>query len=200
MAADPTKLLTTAGKLSTGLALGGTLLELGLGISQLVQANKLKKTQRPVITTPKSLTDYVTGRKFRAGTYGLPGQGRIEAKMAGQTAATTRAIQQSGQSQGAQLAALAALDQQSKSQMADLGIQAAQQKMQNELAYDEAKLQLASEEMRQRQYNIMDPFDEKRKAYAALYQGGMTNLRDFASGTSKIFDAVAGVAKEAVKA
>jgi len=174
-------------KISPYIAAGGAALGLGLGIAQLAKAGRMRNIRRPVMTTPQPLLDYYRGAKFRAGTYGLPGQGQIEAKLGRQTASALRGIQQSGASSAEQIAGIAALDQASKEQVADLGVQAAQFKNQQERYADQARLAMAQQQMREFEYNQAQPFDQQRMAQAALYQGGITNLSDFAGNLSKLF-------------
>lgn len=175
------------GAASPWIAAGGAALQLGIGISQLMKARKLRDTKRPTMTTPEELSDLYRRRKFAAGVYGLPGQGQIEAKMARQQAGSLRAIQQSGQSAASQIAGIAAIDQASKEATERLGVQAAQYKSQQEQLYDQAQREMAGQKMREWQYNVADPFQEKKLAYASLYQSGITSLSQFASNTAKLF-------------
>lgn len=190
--------LSGLAKASPWIAAGGAALQLGLGIAQMIRASKLRKTPRQPMTTPKELTEMYNRRKFAAGTFGLPGQGQLEAKLARQQASSQRAIQQSGQTSASQLASLAALDQASKESMERLGVQAAQYKTQQEQLYDQAQREMAAQKMREWQYNVAQPFQDKQLAYASLYQGGMTNLSQFASNAAKIFSNAYGSDTEKV--
>lgn len=172
------------------IAAGGAALQLGLGVAQLIKARKLKDTKMPLMTTPKALTALYKRRKFAAGTYGLPGQGQIEAKMARQQAASLRGIQQSGSNAASQIAGIAAVDQSSKEATERLGVQAAQYEMQQDQLLDQAEREMAAQEMREFQYNLDQPFRDKKLAYASLYQGGITNLSQFASNTAEIFSSL----------
>lgn len=172
---------------SPWIALGGAALQGVLGISQLVQARRLRDTVRKPMTTPKALTEYLQRRKFGASVYGMPGQGQMEAKLARTTAGTVGAIERSGMSGAEKLGAIAAVDQSTKEAQQQMGVSGAQFKQGQEMAYDQALGQMAAEERRQFDYNVAQPFRSKELAYASLYQGGMTNLKDFATGTSKIF-------------
>lgn len=172
---------------SPWIAAGGAALQLGLGIAQMIKANKLKRTKQPTKTTPQAQLDLLARRKFAAGVRGLPGQGQIERQMAQQQAGAVRGIQQSGQSSAAQLGAIAAIDQQTKQAQANLGVQGAQFNAQNQQLLDQAQQELAAQQRAEQEYNVLGPFRDKQLAQAALYQGGMTNISQFAANMSKIF-------------
>lgn len=178
---------TGLASLSPWVAAGGAALQLGLGIGQLLKARKMRDIKRPMMTTPKALTELYSRRKFAAGTYGLPGQGQIEAKMARQQAASMRGIRESGQSAASQIAGIAAIDQTSKEATERLGVQGAQFNAQNQQLLDQVQRELAAQQRAEQEYNALGPFRDKQLAYAALYQGGMTNLAQFASNTAEIF-------------
>jgi hypothetical protein len=185
--ADENKLATALGAASPYAALAGALLPLGVGISQLGKSRRMRDIRRPVMTTPQPLLDYLRGAQFRAGTYGLPGQGQMEAKLARQTAATQRAIQQSGQTSAEQMAALAAADQATKEQIASMGVEAARRKDVMEQQLGEAQKVMSEQKLREFQYNLAKPFEEQKFAAGALYQASMGNLSQFAENLSKLF-------------
>lgn len=169
------------------LAAAGGALQAGVGIDQLIKAHRMRNIKRPMMTTPKEMTEYLGRRRFAAGTFGLPGQAQTEAKIGRQSAGSLQAIKQSGQTPAEMIAGISAVDQNTKESMANLGVQAAGFENQEELLYDQALQQMAQQKMKEQEYNVLRPFEDQRLAQAALYQGGMTNLGDFASNMSELF-------------
>lgn len=164
----------------------GSLFQAGIGAKQLYDARKLKNVQRPIMTTPQALIDLYKRRKFSAGVYGMPGMGQIKAGMDRRTAGSLAAIKQSGQSAAEMMAGISAVDQATKEQEQALGVQAAQYQAGQQQLLDQAQREMAAEERRQEEANILAPFREKKLAQAALYEGGMRNLFDFAKNLSGI--------------
>lgn len=130
-------------------------------------------TKRPPYEIPQAMKDYLAQAKFRAATSGLPGEGRIKARMGAQTASSQRAIQQSGQSAASQLQALAALDQSSKNQIAELGVQSARQKERDLGQLYSAEQAMAGEQRRQWEWDKRGPY-ENAMATAARLQKAST--------------------------
>lgn len=70
--------------------------QLGTSLYQMYQGNKLGKTARPDSVTPQAATQALNNAKMMASMTELPGQSRIEDKLAGDTASATDAIKQMG--------------------------------------------------------------------------------------------------------
>lgn len=168
------------------IAAAGAALQAGVGIKQLIDAQKLKNIQQPQAKTTQALTDLYRSAKFRAGVYGMPGMGQIKTGMDRRTAGSLAAIKQSGRSSAEMMAGIAAVDQATKEQEQALGVQAAQYQAGQQQLLDQARREMAAEERRQEEANILAPFREKKLAQAALYEGGMRNLFDFAKNLSGI--------------
>lgn len=179
--------LATLSSLSPWFAAGGALLQLGLGIGQMSKQSKLSRTRRPTMTTPQALTELYKARKFGAAKSGMPGERKYLANMQRQQASGLEAIRQSGQSGSSQLAAISALDQNTKQSAERMAAQEAQFQVGQEQMLDQTRRELAAQQRAEQEYNVLAPFRDKQLAQAALYQGGMTNISQFAANMSKIF-------------
>jgi len=172
---------------SPWIAAGGAALQLGLGIGQLVKANRLKGVKQPLMTSPQALTELYRARKFGAAKSGMPGERKYLANIARQQASSLEAIRQSGQSGASQLASIAAVDQAGKQSAERMATQEAQFQVGQEQMLDQARREMAAQQRAEQEYNVLQPFRDKRLAQAAAYQAGFTNINDFATNMSKIF-------------
>lgn len=148
------------------------LFKIGAGINYSAQSRKYAKTKRPAYEIPQAMKDYLAQTKFAAGVYGLPGQGAIEAKLGRQTAATQRAIQQSGQSSASQLAALAAADQSTKESVAELGVEAAQYRAARQNELYSAERAMAQEQKAAWEWDKQMPYLDAMRTAAKLEEYG----------------------------
>lgn len=168
------------------IAAAGAALQAGVGIKQLIDAQKLKNIQQPLAKTPQALTDLYRGAKFRAGVYGMPGSAKTRAAMDRRSAEALQSIKRAGGSSAEIISGLTSIDRATKEQEQALGVQGAQFQAQQQQLLDQARREMAAEERRQEEANILAPFREKKLAQAALYEGGMRNLFDFAKNLSGI--------------
>ena len=163
------------------------LFKIGQGIAYGQQSRKYAKTPRPKYEIPQSIKNYLAQTKFRAGAVTLPGQGQIEAKMGRQMASSARGIQESGQSSGAILQALAGLNQQGIQQQADLGVQGAQ--MQDRRMGDlyGAQMAMAEQELAQFDWDKRRPYLDAMTTAAELQKASREGIYYGTEGLSKIF-------------
>lgn len=158
------------------------------GIKSIEYANQAREygsTPRPEYEIPEQMTKALRGAEFAAGAFGLPGEGRIQARMGAQTAAAQRGIMQSGQTSAEQIAGIAALDQNTKEQIANLGVEAAQRKDRLQRYLDQTRSQYANYEDKKWQLNKFDPYlnamRAAREAELASTQGFASTLQSFAN-------------------
>jgi len=158
--------------------------------SQRKRSEQYSKVQRPKYEIPENIKKYLAQTKFRAGAVTLPGQGQIEAKMGRQMASSARGIQESGQSSGAILQALAGLNQQGIQQQADLGVQGAQ--MQDRRMGDlyGAQRAMAVEEGKQFLYDEDEPYRNAMKLAQELDEASRSNRQVGIEGLSGIAQSV----------
>lgn len=168
------------------IAAAGAALQAGVGIKQLIDAQKLKNIQQPLAKTPQALTDLYRSAKFRAGVYGMPGLAKTRAAMDRRSAESLQAIKRAGGSSAEIISGLTSIDRATKEQEQALGVQGAQYQAGQQQVLGQVQREMAAEERRQEEANILAPFREKKLAQAALYEGGMRNLFDFAKNLSGI--------------
>lgn len=157
--------------------------QLGSGLVQGVRGMLLGGRRRPRYRIPKEITENVglaQGAFNASSRYGLPGQGRMEDRLRGSQAASMQAIQQSQQSPAAMLTGFAAVDQNTKNALADMGVRAADFRQQNMDAnmrtLMSAKNALAQYRDREFKMNRMQPWQQAMAASGALRNSAMQNI------------------------
>lgn len=180
--------------LIAGAAAVPQLVKIGAGIGYGIKSKKYAKAQRPAYEIPQAYKDYLAQTKFRAGTFGLAGQGAIESKLARQSATSARAIERSGQSAASKIAGIAALDQASKEQVSELGVQAARQNERELQDFYQAQRLMGSEQMRQWEWDKRGPYENAMATAARLQEasqeaifGGLEGLSDIALSGMELY-------------
>lgn len=162
------------------------LFKIGAGIFSGIRSAKYAKTPRPAYEIPQAYKDFLAATKFRAGTSGLPGQGQIEARLARQTAGSMGAIQRSGRSAASQIAGIAALDQASKEQVAELGVQGARQDERDLQQMYEAQRLMGTEQRRQWEWDKRGPYENAMATAARLQEASQQAIFTGLEGISGI--------------
>lgn len=160
------------------------LYKIGVGIHQLNKSKQFNRT-RPVYQTPENLKKLLNITKFESSVGGLPGQSRIERNIGQGQANSINAVQRSGSSPAAMMAAISGIDQNTKNTYGDLGVQGAQYRDQKQGDYQRALGMMVEDERQAFQWNQADPYLQDMAAKAALKNAGLGNigtaLDDFSS-------------------
>jgi len=151
--------------------------QIAMGIYQMSQAKKYARHKRPEYKIPDALQTYLLNARQRANTYGLPGQGALENKINAQSGIGTQTLMQSQQSPASIAAGVAALDQNSKGAMAQLGVEGARFKAGQQGAQDNALQMMAAEQKKQWEWDRQSPYLNAMAAAAALNGAGMQNIQ-----------------------
>lgn len=167
---------------SSLLSLAPSVFEGGSGIGQLFRA-KNYDSARPTYNTPQPVNDNVTLAKRlynAANSYGLPGQGRIEAKIDESSAGARRGIENSQQDPASMLLGYSAVDKNTKDSYADLGVKAANFRNQN-ISNTASRLMgannvLAQYKDREFDWNEKQPYEADMRMASALRNAGMQNI------------------------
>jgi hypothetical protein len=153
-----------------------------LGLGQLI-AGGLMNPKRPTYRMPSEIGQNVDFAKnlYGASTlYGMPGQGAINNQNQSALATALRSYQQSQQNPAAMLAGVTATTANQLRTNADIGIRAAQDRM-NRMNAASARLMsarkdLASYKDKEFQLNEYEPYKAQAAAKSALIGGGIQNL------------------------
>lgn len=164
-----------------GIGLGLlTAAQFGYGIynseKQRKEADKIRKsTVRPKYRIPDATKELVRKTAFDAGTYGLPGQGQMEARLDQSGAATRRSIRESGLSPAAMMAAYAASQGVTDSQQTQIGINAAQHRERANSIYNQSLQLMAGQEQNQWDWDSKEKYLDATAAASALENAYLRN-------------------------
>jgi len=163
------------------------LFKIGQGIAYGNQSRKYAKTPRPKYEIPQSIKNYLAQTKFQASTAGLPGMGNIVRSNDRGSASRIKAVQGSGMTGAAQLGAIAAIDQQSKEVIGDLGVKEAQYRAERQQDLYGAQMAMAEQELAQFDWDKRRPYLDAMKTAADLQTASREGIYYGTEGLSKIF-------------
>lgn len=154
-----------------------------LGTAQIIGSLLMGKKDRPTYVTPEGITknQKLAQNLYGASTtYGMPGQGAINNQMAQTYATNLRAIRESQQTPASMLAGITAATANQQRTNADLGIKAAQDRL-NRMNAAAARAMAANQTAAQYkdkefEYNQAKPFSEYQNTKAQLFGGGIQNF------------------------
>lgn len=173
--------------ISPYIAALGPAIQLGYGINQIIEANRLKRTPQPPYQIAPSATMARNMAVSRAGMYGYPGMAQDISRVYRSMSNIMSERGQSGLSGSQKMNLLGALVPKTQQQIADIGAMSAREKAANERQAQSMLMAYAPYETKKFETDIMKSFYDKEKAAAALLQAGPTNLFDFSKNLSEIF-------------
>lgn len=154
-----------------------------LGAAQILGGLLMPRKNRPTYITPEGITknQQLAQNLYGASTlYGIAGQGAINNQNQSALATALRSYQQSQQNPAAMLAGVTGTTANQMKTNANLGIQAAQDRI-NKMNAASARLMSANQTAAQYKdkefkYNEADPYSEYQNTKAQLFGGGIQNF------------------------
>lgn len=162
------------------------------GISQTRKGKELLKTPRPEYQIPEGATGALNTSQYLAGLNGLPGQEQIQQSMDANTASALGNMKQSVDNPASILNNVGRLANSQNNQQRQLGIQAAQFKVQNMRNYQQQLNAYAQWQNAANGWNIYQPYQQKMTQGMNLLNAGVTNTfggaNDIAAGIGGVGD------------
>ena len=146
------------------------------GLRQGAEARRLEKRfKRPKMKTPDAAIQNNLMARNMAGTYGLPGQGKLQNQLDADVAQYLSNIEVSQQSPAAQAAAALAMEKNKMAQDAKLGIEAARNQQANLNNLYNQNSVLAGYQMANWTYNERMPYEQAMEAARMLKNASIQN-------------------------
>ena len=173
------------------ISLAPSLFKGGEALWQGAKANQFARHPRPTYNIPTPITDNYNLAKSalgQASQYGLPGQGRIENKMAASGAGALNTLQNSQYSPAAIAAGAAAVDANTKNSIADLGVKADTYRANNmrearSEVYNTGKM-LSGYQDKQWDWNSKSPYLQAMMTASALRNASKMNANSAITGAA----------------
>ncbi len=165
-----------------GAAMGGvnSLMKLGMGIKQLIDGKKIQRKLdaqgRPLETTPQAFTEMEGLVRSQYLDPRLMGETEMKEQIRAQGANQIQNITQTAGSGVDALMAYNLANNNTNSQLLNVDLQSAQQRMNDYRQFLDVLGQKAQLQQSQFQSNVMQPYMEKAAQAQALKQSGLTNM------------------------
>ena len=160
--------------IGAGLGAVNSLLQTGLGISQLMQARKYR-TQRPTYEMPEEIGNQLALRQQQLNAR-MPGARQMERNLAASAESARYNQQQGAQSSAELLAAQGATQGTTNRALRDLQISEAQDYERRTQGLERAQMNMANARDKEFHVNQMDPYMEDSATRSALIEGGFQNI------------------------
>jgi|GEM_PF-5152123 len=162
---------------SSLIGLGAGALSAGIGIGQHARGeNILRNLHRPTYYIPGSQNGALNVAQSQYDDSSLPGQAGLENQLSANTAAGLTAAQQSSSSSGDVIDAITKLYKNQNQGNINLGIEAARNHLQNAMNLQNELGNQAQYEDKAFNYNINDPYQEKKQEGQSLVTAGNQNI------------------------
>lgn len=164
----------------------------GMGIYDRAQGKKmLRDLKDPIATIPESSTEALMRAKTLASSNRLPGQTGIEQKLDAGLAGTTAGAMRAGTDSGSILQAIVGANARRNDSQVDLGIAGAENRFRNEQGVLGQLGNMAEEEKRVFDINVMQPFQRKLSSAFSTIQNGNQLI---SGGSGQATGAISGYA------
>jgi hypothetical protein len=160
-----------------------TLFQAGKGIADLIQGNAFSNTPRPQYNIPPEVAQQVALARSGAASPLLPGQGLMEDKIKGNTAAGVNTAIQGGNPNGA----IGALVNNENNQFTNLDIAGVTRQDKNRAAYGEALGNEATYEDKAFEWNKAKPYEYAQTASNTFTQGGLGEIFNSIKGGGQTY-------------
>lgn len=160
--------------IGAGLGAAGSLLQTGLGLSQLLQSRKYR-TQRPTYEIPEEVGNQLALRQQQLNAR-MPGARQMERNLAASAESARYNQQQGAQSSSELLAAQGATQGTTNRALRDLQIAEAQDYERRTQGLERAQMNMANARDKEFQMNEMQPYLEDAATRSALIEGGFQNI------------------------